>query len=91
MRMKYFGDSYDIVKQSLIGWLGDFGSWAVHPMLTEEATEKQIVAFESFLGARVISREILTENTKRDLYLSCGADYENLFLDPDTGLRLQPQ
>lgn len=91
MRMKYFGDSYDIVKQSLIGWLKDFGNWSVHPMLTEGADETEIAAFESFLEARVISREILTKNTNRDLYLSCGACCGNLFLDPDTGLRSQSQ
>jgi hypothetical protein len=33
--MRYFGDSYDIVKQSLIRWLADFGQWSAHPMFPE--------------------------------------------------------
>src|ERR1700691_3051331 len=55
MHMQYFGDSSDIVKQSLIHWLGRFGDWSVHPMLTESATAQQVERFERFLGARVLS------------------------------------
>jgi hypothetical protein len=91
MHMGFFGDSYDIVKQSLIGWLQNFGDWSVHPMLTKEATESQIAAFQHFLGAHVISREMLTKNTDREQYLSCGEACGNLFLDPDTGICLQNQ
>jgi hypothetical protein len=89
MHMKYFGDSYDIVKQSLIGWLGRFGKWSVHPMLTEGASKEDIDAFENFLGARVISKEVLTTTTNRETYFSCATQCGNLFLDPDTGLRLK--
>lgn len=89
MHMKYFGDSYDIVKLSLIGWLRHFGEWSVHPMLTEKAESNDIQAFEHFLGARVISTQVLTATTNRELYLSCATHTGNLFLDPDTGLRLE--
>jgi hypothetical protein len=87
MHMQYFGDSYDIVKQSFIRWLGRFGDWSVHPMLTESATAQQVERFERFLGARVVSTEVLTTSTNRESYLSCGAKCGNLFLDPDTGFR----
>jgi hypothetical protein len=87
MHMQYFGDSYDIVKQSLIRWLGRFGDWSVHPMLTESATAQQVERFEWFLGARVLSAEVLTTSTNRESYLSCGTKCGNLFLDPDTGFR----
>ncbi len=89
MHMHHFGDSYDIVKQSLIRWLGKFGDWSVHPMLTESAAGQQVKAFERFLGARVICTEVLTANTNRESYLSCATKCGHLFLDPDTGLRLR--
>ena len=88
MHMRYFGDSYDIVKQSLISWLRRFGDWSVHPMLTEEASPKEVKAFERFLDANVISSEVLTTSTNRSSYFSCATQCGNLFLDPDTGLRL---
>jgi hypothetical protein len=89
MHMQYFGDSYDIVKQSLIRWLGTFGDWSVHPMLTQSATAQQVEAFERFLGARMICRDELTTSTNRESYLSCATQCGNLFLDPDTGLSLR--
>jgi len=89
MHMKYLGDSYDIVKLSLIGWLRHFGEWSVHPMLTEKAAPKEIQAFERLLGASVISTQVLTATTNRESYLSCAIHTGNLFLDPDTGLRLK--
>lgn len=90
MHMKYFGDSYDIVKLSLIGWLRYFGEWSVHPMLTENAAPEDIQAYERFLDARIISTQVLTATTNRESYLSCASRTGNLFLDPDTGLRLSP-
>ncbi len=88
MHMRYFGDSYDIVKMSLINWLQEFGDWSIHPMLTEATPESEIIAFERFLGARVISSEVLTPRTNRSSYFSCASDCGNLFLDPDTGLKI---
>jgi hypothetical protein len=89
MHMKYFGDSYDLVKLSFIGWLRRFGDWSVHPMLTEKATPEEIRAFERFLGTPLISTEILTTATDREKYLSSAYHAGNLFLDPDTGLRMK--
>jgi len=55
MRMSYFGDSYDVVKQSLLHWLQYFGQWSVHPMFTQPVSDKNISAFERFIGAKLIS------------------------------------
>jgi hypothetical protein len=88
MHMQYFGDSYDIVKQSLIRWLGRFGDWFVHPMLTESGTAQQVQAFEFFLGAQMICSEVLVKDTDRESYFSCATKCGNLFLDPDIGFRL---
>ena len=87
--MKHLGDSYDIVKQSLLGWLRFFGEWSVHPMFTDSVTGGDGESFGRFRNARVISTEILKGNTDRSAYFSCALSCGNLFLDPTTGLRLE--
>jgi len=47
MRMRYFGDSYDIVKQSLLRWLRPLGEWSVHPMFTEPVSPGKVALFRS--------------------------------------------
>jgi hypothetical protein len=89
MRMRYFGDSYDIVKQCLLRWLQPFGQWSVHPMFTESVPPEDVAAFERFLGAKVISTAVLDQRTDRSAYFSCAYSCGNLFLDPDTGLRVE--
>jgi hypothetical protein len=88
MRMRYFGDSYDIVKQSLLRWLRPLGEWSVHPMFTEPVSSGDVAALESLLGAKVVSTDVLTVDTDRLAYFSCASSCGHLFLDPDTGLRM---
>jgi hypothetical protein len=90
MRIRYFGDSYDIVKQSLLRWLQSFGEWSVHPMFTEGVSQSDVAAFESLLDAKVVSTEILTVDSNHTAYLACASSCNHLFLDPDIGLRMQP-
>jgi hypothetical protein len=90
MHIKYFGDSYDIVKQSLIRWLAPFGRWSVHPMFTETPGPMEATHFATFLGADLLSDTVLTAGTHRPAYFSCASMCGNFFLDPDTGLRLEP-
>ena len=89
MKLKFFGDSYDIVKKSLISWLGEFGSWSAHPMFTEPTTLAQAALFARFLGTQLISTETLTPSTDRAAYFMPCWSAGNLFLDPDTGVRLK--
>ena len=89
MHIKYFGDSYDIVKQSLIRWLAPFGQWSVHPMFTETTNPTEATAFAAFLDARLLSDAVLSANTNRLSYFGCASTCGNLLLDPDTGLRLE--
>ncbi len=91
MRMRYFGDSYDVVKQSLLRWLGDFGKWSVHPMFTEMVFPTDVAAYESLIGARVISTEVLKPASDRRAYFDCASTCGHLFIDPDTGLRMLPK
>jgi len=62
MRESYFGDSYDVVKQSLLRWLQPFGDWEVHPMFSVPASSAFISAFGTFLNAKVISEDVLTSS-----------------------------
>jgi hypothetical protein len=88
MQIRYFGDSYDIVKQSLLRWLGVFGKWSVHPMFTELVSPESQAAFEAFLSAPIISKTVLTNRTDRTAYFAPAASCGHLLLDPDVGLRL---
>jgi hypothetical protein len=90
MKLRFFGDSYDIVKKSMFGWLAEFGSWAAHPMFTELVTSDKTASFSRFLGVRLVSTEPLTPATDRVKYFSSCEALGNLFLDPDTGVRLSP-
>ena len=87
MHERHFGDSYDIVKQSLIRWLSRYGEWIVHPMFTELVTEKCSADFQTFLGARIICTDSLPRANRRN-YFNRALPNANLFLDPDIGLRI---
>jgi len=87
MMKTHFGDSYDIVKRTLIAWLRPMGSWAVHPMFTEENASDLAGSFERLVGAPLVSREVLERGTDRDTYFATCAGFGNILLDPNTGLR----
>lgn len=90
MKLQFFGDSYDIVKKSMIAWLAEFGSWSAHPMFTEQVTSDKAASFSRFLGVCLVSNEPLTPVTDRAEYFVACKGAGNLFLDPDTGVRLSP-
>ncbi len=87
MKPAYFGDSFDIVKQSLILWMAPLGAWTVHPMFTADARPISN-AFAECLGARLLSDEVLSPVTDRAAYFHEAHRCGHLFLDPDTGLWL---
>ena len=91
MKPKFFGDSYDIVKQSFIRWLASTGPWSTHPMFTEYVSSERADWFGRLLGTRILSREVFNTSVDRDIYLAPARDCrEHVFLDPDTGIRLKP-
>lgn len=90
MKPEFLGDSYDIVKHCLLRWLASMGPWATHPMFTERASSEQADTYAHLLGTRILSREILTCEVDRDVYLAAAREcHEHVFLDPDTGIRLK--
>jgi len=58
-------------------------------MFTEPVSSSDVSVFERFLDAKVISTDVLTRATNRSAYFSCACSCGNVFLDPDTGLRLK--
>jgi hypothetical protein len=60
MNPKYLGDSYDIVKPSLLRWLAGVGTWTTHPMFTEPVSGEQADIFSRLLGTRLLSHDTLT-------------------------------
>ena len=89
MRMDYFGDTFDIVKKSLLNWLHPFGKWSAHPMFTENVDSDRAEEFERFLGIPLVTREVLRPNSNRSEYFRPCRTCQNLFLDPDIGVRLE--
>ncbi len=85
---KHFGDAYDIVKRSLLGWLAGLGPWCAHPMFTHDVTEDAADRFARLLGVQIISIERLDVGTDREAYLGICKRPSHLFLDPDTGLKV---
>jgi len=90
VRLKFLGDSFDIVKQSLLRWLGGLGPWVAHPMFTEAVTGTEARDFARLLGVPLLSSEVLRADTERARYFApARACASHLFLDPDTGLSLK--
>ncbi len=89
MKLEKFGDSYDVVKQSLLRWLAPCGPWRAHPMFTEMVDPSEAAAFARFLGVPLLSAPILDRATDREVYFAeAAACPDHLFLDPNTGLRI---
>ena len=88
MDLKHFGDSYDIVKKSLLQWLASFGPWAAHPMFTHPVTDAEANEFSRFLGVRLVSTKVFPASSDRSSYFAECKDARSIFLDPDTGVRL---
>ncbi len=84
--MKFFGDSFDIVKKQMLAWLGTGGQWAVQPMFTEQVTSEDAQAYSLFLGARLLNSNAFTRDADRSAFLSTGHWHWNTFFDPDTGI-----
>lgn len=91
MRVRFLGDSYDIVKKSVIAWLFEFGPWVTHPIFTEAFEPERAASFSRLLGTRLLSESVLTPRTDRSEYFSSCRTAGNLFLDPDTGVCVEPR
>lgn len=90
MNPRYFGDSYDIVKHSLLRWLASLGPWNAHPMFTEAANTDQADGFSALLGVPLLSIDVLAQGQNRAEYFAVARSCStHLFLDPDTGIRAE--
>ena len=90
MNLKFFGDSYDIVKQSLLRWLEPCGAWKAHPMFTPPVDQESTGEFEQFVGVDLVSKEAISRRRAGENFIDQAKKCQShLFLDPDTGLRLK--
>ena len=90
MHPSKFGDTYDIAKMSILGWLLEDGEeWLTHPMYFPPQNEVRDETFPGryadFLEARLVNGDIAR---RPQLTHAVAEDPGHLFLDPDTGLRL---
>ena len=90
MRMQFFGDSYDVVKRFLLHTIAPEAKWIAFPMFTHEVAADDITAFEAFLGVSIASHDAITKSTDRAIHLSALTNHRHVFLDPDTGVKLEP-
>jgi hypothetical protein len=87
VRLTFLGDSYDIVKQSFLRWLGVLGPWSAHPMFTEVFSNEQGETFRRLLGVPLVSTEVFRTGIDRKVFLAPARTCTtHLFLDPDKGV-----
>ena len=86
------GDSYDIVKHSILRWLKECGAWDVHPMFTATFKTKKKQAYMNLLGvSSLLTTDLVPSKPDRAAYLEPARCSKNhVFLDPDTGLTPNP-
>lgn len=90
MNTDHLGDSYDLAKATIIGWLS--GKWVAHPMLTKQMDGDSQDLLRKLLGVSdLLSTGVLTPGDDRDAYLRCAREHTagHVFLDPDTGILLE--
>ena len=90
MRMQFFGDSYDVVKRFLLRTVAPEAKWTAFPMFTHQVAADDIATLEAFLGVSVVSPQAITRSTDRAAHLSASPNHRHVFLDPDTGIKLNP-
>ena len=92
MNHNFFGDSYDLVKRTIIhGLARSTEEWAVHPMYFSQPPKNIFVRenfvhhYTEFLGIGLVEGHNYVRENVREIGVLCPS---HLFLDPDTGLRL---
>lgn len=91
MNQEKFGDSYDMVKRSLLGWLSSQGAWAVHPMFTDDDPAGYRDDYCHLLGVdsgRLVFPGTITGVNREDWLEPAEKCEHHLFIDPDTGVPL---
>ena len=83
------GDVHDIAKPNILNWLAPDKKWLIHPMyfppLSENRDEAFPCQYADYLQVRLVGGDI---TQRRHLVRAVAHDPGYLFLDPDTGLRL---
>lgn len=87
MRLQYFGDAFDLVKQCLLVALSELGPWLAEPMLTESVSAGEARQLAGLLGVPLLSTRVLEAGGDRETFFEpARACVGHLFLDPDKGI-----
>ena len=87
MNSEMFGDSYDIVKQSLLRWLKGKGKWAVFPMFTDDNPGQYAEEYFYLLGLPSAPAVRFNRSENPNWIAEPMRCQHHLFIDPDTGVR----
>lgn len=88
MHSEYLGDSYDLVKHTLLRWLEPLGAWAAHPMFRFSFDETFVASYEGLIGVPTITQKPIPRGRKRFEHLHLADAFGNVLFDPDTGLKV---
>ena len=89
MHPSKFGDSYDIVKRTLLEWLSSCGTWTAHPMQFTSPPDREFEKqYCQFLGVDLLKTATPNDLTDRKALVDAASSAsDHLFLDPDKGLQ----
>ena len=90
MHPSKFGDTYEMAKMCVLPWLAPDEEWLIHPMYFTKRNEIRDDTFPGrhaeFLGLRLVRGNIAQ---RQELVNAVAHDSGHMFLDPDTGLRVE--
>ena len=87
MHPKFLGDSYDLVKRSLLACLRELGPWHVHPMFATRYDDDLIQRYQHLLGVELITTDPIPARPWRQDHIALAHQFGNVLFDPDTGLK----
>ena len=91
MHPDFLGDSYDLVKRTLLVLLGQFGEWQIHPMFRFAFDPLFIDAYEALVGAGTLTHAPIPFGEQRHAHLHLADAVTNVLFDPDTGIKVAGQ
>ena len=89
MHLRFLGDTYDLAKGRLLSILVPDGPWGIIPMFTDIWNQEQITLYEQLVGGTVLNPAQFLLGRGRQAYFDNVTNVGNVFVDPDTGARLE--
>ncbi len=89
MNTEHLGNVYDFAKRDILRALKEEfgGKTYVLPMFTNEFDEEQLSFYKHLTSADKIKTEVIQYGNRGNYFTNVDADYDIIFIDPDTGIR----